>query len=79
MRKLAVTVGFCRESHSIQLSPNDSTILSVLSEAYSLTGDLDLLRKCIDKAIKLNPKSYSVMSYAGTVFAFLGDIEEAQR
>jgi TolB-like protein/DNA-binding CsgD family transcriptional regulator len=60
-----------------QLNPNDSTILSVIGEAYLMCGDLDMARRSIGKAIKLNPNDYHVMAAAGVIFAYLGDIEEA--
>jgi tetratricopeptide (TPR) repeat protein len=42
-----------------------------------MCGDLDMARRSIDKAIKLNPNDYHVMGFAGVIFAYLGDIEEA--
>jgi tetratricopeptide (TPR) repeat protein len=64
---------------AIQLDPNDSTILSVVANAYSITGELEVARNCLEKAIKHNPNSYIVMSFAGLIFAYLGDIDEALR
>ncbi len=64
---------------ALQLDHNDSTILSVIADAYWITGDLDLARKCIEKAIKLNPNNYVVISFAGGIYAALGDTEEALR
>jgi len=64
---------------AIQFEPNDSTVLSMIGEAYFMSGDLELAKQCMDKAIKLNPNNYHVMSFAGVTFAYLGDIEEALR
>jgi TolB-like protein len=72
-----LTISFAEKA--IHLDPNDSTILSAIAEAYTMSGHLELARQCIEKAIKLNPNNYIVMGFAVATFAYLGDIEEALR
>ena len=40
------TLAFANKA--IQLDPNESTILSVIAEAYLISGDLELARKCME-------------------------------
>ena len=44
-----------------------------------MVGDLELARRCINKAIKTNPNHYYVMAFAAAVLAWLGEVEEALR
>lgn len=62
---------------AIQIEPNDPAMLAIVAEAYLMSGDLDLARRCIDKAIRLNPNHYYVMLFAAVVLAWLGDVDEA--
>jgi TolB-like protein/class 3 adenylate cyclase len=62
---------------ALELSPRNIDVLGVMSEAYLMTGDLELARQCINKAIKLNPNHYAVMVYAAIVLAWAGDVDES--
>jgi tetratricopeptide (TPR) repeat protein len=64
---------------ALLIEPNDPAMLGVLAEAYLMTGELALARRCIDKAIKVNPNHYLVMLYASIVLAWLGDVEAGLR
>jgi TolB-like protein len=69
------TLAYARKAE--ELAPNDSTTLSVIAEAYNILGEFASTRRCIERAIKNNPNSYIVMSFAGLIYASLGDTEEA--
>ena len=73
----ALTLSYAERA--VHLDPNDSTLLSVVAEAYLMTGDLELARRNIEKAIQLNANNYNVMTFAGAIYAYLGDVEEALR
>ena len=64
---------------ALLIEPNDPPMLALLSEGYLMAGELGSARRCIDKAIKLNPNSYMVMLYASIVVAWLGDVEAGLR
>jgi TolB-like protein/tetratricopeptide (TPR) repeat protein len=64
---------------ALNLEPNNPSTLAVVAEAYLMAGFLKPSRKCMEKAIKLNPNDYMVMIFAADVLAWLGDIDEALR
>jgi TolB-like protein len=64
---------------ALQIDPADPAVQAIAAEAYYMVGELDLARRHIEIAIKLNPNSYVVMQFAGYVLAYLGDHEEGLR
>ena len=44
-----------------------------------MVGDLEPARRCMEKAIKLNPNDYVVMLYAAQVLAYTNDVDEGLR
>jgi len=74
-RRLTITFA----EKAVHLDPNDATLLSIIGEAYMMSGDLELARQSTDKAIKLNPYNYNVMSFVCVTLAYLGDMEDALR
>lgn len=61
---------------ALQIDPADPAVQAIAAQAYYMVGELDLARRHIERAIKLNPNSYVVMQFAGYVLAYLGDHEE---
>jgi TolB-like protein len=64
---------------ALQIEPSNPINLAFLAEAYLMVGDLEFARRCIDKAIKINPNHHYVMVFAATVLAWLGEVDEALR
>jgi adenylate cyclase len=64
---------------ALQIAPNDPFNLALLSEAYLMTGDFKPARRCLDRAIALNPNHYFVQLYAAELLAWFGEIDEALR
>jgi tetratricopeptide (TPR) repeat protein len=60
---------------ALLLEPNDPAMLALIAEGYIMVGELASARRCIEKAIKLNPNHYMVMLYASVVLAWLGDTD----
>jgi TolB-like protein len=64
---------------ALQIDPTDPAVQAIAAQAYYMVGELDLARRHIEMAIKLNPNSYVVMRFAAYVLAYLGDCEEGLR
>jgi TolB-like protein len=64
---------------ALQIDPADPAVQAIAAQAYYMVAELDLARRHIEIAIKLNPNSYIVMRFAAYVFAYLGDHEEGLR
>jgi adenylate cyclase len=64
---------------SLSLEPNNPVNLCSIAEVYLLIGDPAMMRRCIEKAIKINPNHYVVMIYAANLLSWLGELDEAMR
>lgn len=64
---------------ALQIDPTDPAVQATAAEAYYMVGELDLARRHIEIAIKLNPNNFVVMQFAAYVLAYLGDYEEGLR
>ena len=52
---------------AVSLSPNDTWPLQNLAFNYQMQRDFDAANKTIDRALKLNPKSFGLWSHQGAV------------
>jgi adenylate cyclase len=59
------------------VEPNDPVILETVAYVYLLIGDLDLSRKFITRAIRINSNNYRVMASAALIMAWLGETKES--
>lgn len=62
---------------ALSAEPNDPVIVATLAGAYIMIGDFEACRKCIDRAIRINPNHYRVMSHAAFIKAWFGETEES--